>query len=222
MDNINYLRIIATVGAIIPLIVAYFNKEKIKNTKLKDEYFEKLLVPYISECKKDNDLSAVTFIKMRYSYNNFFIPTYIFKLVDNNETELLKKVLIVDYWDTYPNKENNIHNTLNNLSEIVDFLIVYIFRLMMLLLTFSLFFVIVLLFAGIFSYLIGGGIESNVGSYIVYLIIGVPLLIYIKFSLKRIINSSADCYTMKNSKIEDLLKKIEKKYNKNFNKYYIN
>ena len=79
-----------------------------KTHKREDEYYDKVLKPFIIKYAKNKNINAVKCIREIVHREQDYVPKYIFYLLDNNRKEELKKVLIVDYFDLYNNDSNNI------------------------------------------------------------------------------------------------------------------
>lgn len=111
-----YKELLAALSGIAAFIITYFDKGEKKYELMKDMYFEKVLKEYHIRYVEDNKINSVRFIKKNYKKSDSYIPRYIFYLVDNNEKEKLKQVLLEDYFNYYPNFENSLSNTFNKLA----------------------------------------------------------------------------------------------------------
>jgi|GEM_PF-1792827 len=232
MENIDFFKLLGIVGAVITFIITFFNKEQSKYGKLEHEYFEKLLVPYINECMKNNGLNSVRFIKRRFNRKDYFIPSYIFYLVDNDDRQLLHKVLVEDYRDKYPNNTNVIFKTMDNIFHTMDFIFIFIYYIFIFVIVFFFLMTLKELFNMAYYFIndIASGMNvansniSNLKFYIVVMIITVIVLILTVWFVRAFINSINDEYTMIDKKIKSIVEKKERKYDKNKNKgkYYIN
>ena len=228
MNTDNYIKIIGLIVTIFAFIGTIFNLEKNKIDKLKEEYFKNLLIVYINEYKKHKKLNAVKFINKRYTMNNYFIPSYIFYLADENKKELLHKVLIVDYRNNFPRKRNSISNVISSIDGILRIVSIYISdfvrALYIIALPLSFIFLILTIIFNIYgvnrSVTIAGIQISDIQFSILTIITIIIILLILKYMQKKIINKVYDDYTMKKGEIEKVLEKKEKEYSAS-NDYYI-
>lgn len=224
MENIDYFKLVGIIGAVITFFITFFNKEQSKYSKLEQEYFEKLLVPYINECMKNNGLNPVRFIKRSFNRKDYFIPSYIFYLVDNDERKLLHKVLVVDYREKYPNNINVILKTMDNIFHTIEFIFIFLYYIYIVFIFLLSMMTLKELFSMVSDMDIANGNISNIKSYIgviISIIVGVLIVV---FFLRELINDINDEYTIVNKKIKNMVKSKVKKYDKDRRKgkYYIN
>lgn len=232
MGNIDYFKLLGIIGAVITFIITFFNKEQSKYSKLEQEYFEKLLVLYVNEYMKNNGVNSIRFIKKKFNRKDYFIPSYIFYLVDNDDKVLLHKVLIEDYREKYPNNANVILKTMDNIFHTMDFIFIFIYFIFIFVIVFFFMMTLKELLNITYYYIndIASGMNianSNIPDlkfYIVVMIIMVIVLILTVWFVRALINSINDEYTMIDKKIKSIVEKKERKYNKNKRngKYYIN
>ena len=227
MDN--YLIIAATIVTVAGVIIAYFNVEQDKYEELKKEYFTNVLEIFFAEYVKNNNIDVVNNFNQDFTNRPKFIPSYIYYLIRENENEKLKKVLIIDYIESYPSLSNNISNTLDKFIRRFAFLesIVYIIVMLM---------CILMSLQGILgcidylkSYYLDGisgtmtsfGVEmSPIIFYSLYIVLAIIFIGILKFTLDNVINS-IDEYSLKRKTIQSIVNKKVKKYNKKYTKYYI-
>ncbi|TGY43175.1 hypothetical protein [Clostridium perfringens] len=126
MGNIDYFKILTILGAVFTFIIAYFDKEHKKNLDLKEEYFKNILVPYINKYRKNKKINPIKFLKSKDEENIYFIPPYIFYLLDERNKVDLHKVLIEDYKENFPSSKNSIWKTFNRLDKIIDLISVFL------------------------------------------------------------------------------------------------
>lgn len=79
-----------------------------KDNKREATYYEEILNPFVVAYKKNHSINPVIFLKSKIKEDCDFIPKYIFLLVQNEEGENLKKVLICDYCELYHNDDNSV------------------------------------------------------------------------------------------------------------------
>ena len=210
----DYIKMITCISSIIALLNTYSKLGE--NTKLSEDYFEKVLSVYIKEYKRNKDLNPIKFIKRRFNIGNYFIPSYIFYLIDEGEMEKLHKILIVDHREKFPNKRNRISLGINNISLLLAGIMLFIY-----------YFVLAISVIGMIFTVI-----SIVGNFILsktmdmeyvrtFKVISLTILISIIFIwcvFDTIIKS--DDYNFKIKHIEKVIKRKEKQFNKSKG-YYI-
>ncbi|MBE6061213.1 MAG: hypothetical protein E7215_13740 [Clostridium sulfidigenes] len=234
MENIDYFKLLGIVGAIITFIITFFNKEQSKCGKLEQEYFEKLLVLYVNEYMKNNEVNSIRFIKKKFNRRDYFIPSYIFYLVDKGDKVLLHKVLIEDYREKCPNNANVILKTMDNIFHTMNFIVIFIYYIFIFVVGILFLMTLKELFNIAYYFIndIASGMNisnsniSNLKFYIVAMIIMVIILILILilWFLKFFINNINDDYTMIDKKIKGIVEKKKRRYDKSEDKckYYIN
>ncbi|CUO17042.1 hypothetical protein [Clostridium perfringens] len=124
MKNIDFFKVLTILGAVFTFIIAYFDKEHKKSIDLKEEYFKKILVPYVNKYRENKEINIIEFLKEQIDENSCFIPPYILFLVDNKNEIALHKVLIIDYKKNFPNSKNNIFNTLSRIDRITELIFI--------------------------------------------------------------------------------------------------
>ncbi len=224
----DYIKIFGVISTIVTVIVTLFNKEQKKLEELSQIYFKEILVPYINEYRKNNNLNSIKFIKKRYGNKEYYIPHYILYLMDNNNKDLLHKVLIVDYWKIYPNNENSVSNTINSLTMIFNFLVIFSYIIMGSIFAFFIIQSIKFICSELWinrgvsiTITIGNSSIPGVLEYIILLISGLLALVYSKFAYSFTLKYTKDEYTININKIDKILKKKEKKFDKSSKEYYI-
>ncbi|EGT5422672.1 hypothetical protein KWR14_017080 [Clostridioides difficile] len=213
-DNL-FLSCLSTIIAIVTTFITLFSKnQKIIETHT-DTYFNKLLVPYINEYKNNDNINAVDYIKSRYTLEDYYIPKYIFYLLDENNFCLLHKILVVDYWEIHPSKRKNIYKVMNNLSDIYDFLAIMALFFLSIMYTYGalssgyLFISKIIMFRTITF--------EDVIRFFEYMAITV-FFFYLSVKIFKNIN---DDYSIKNKDIMKNIQKREKDYDKNYDRFYI-
>ncbi|HDK7140060.1 TPA: hypothetical protein PTV74_003940 [Clostridium botulinum] len=225
----DYIKIFGVISTIVTVIVTFFNKEQKKYEELSQNYFKEVLVPYFNEYRKNNNLNSIKFIKRKCNNKQYYIPHYILYLIDNDNKQLLHKVLIVDYWKIYPNNLNNILKAINSLSEIFKFLIIFIYIISSFIFIYAILQSISFIWSEIFWISKGGSAIITIGNIsipsilegIILLIIGLLALSYSRFAYSFTLNHIVDEYTININKINKILKRKEKIFIKSNAKYYI-
>lgn len=220
MEKTDYFKLLAVIGAVITFIVTYFNKEEKKYSKLTNRYFNDLLVPYVSEYRNNKGINPIKYIRKKYNYNDYYIPTYIFYLLENNDKENLHKVLIEDYKEKFPSSSNIIWNTVYKIFNIMDLIFVFISLYFVLLIIMYIFQLSNEILSNVISYIGHGFNKENlviiIGNSVAIIIFTIFLFVVRPTVKNRIITD--DEYSTKIKNIESLVKRKVKKYNKR-NKY---
>lgn len=224
MEELGTFNTLIIIGGIITFISNYHNKEQEKYNKLIDTYFEKVLVTYIKAYKNSNDLNPVKYIKKRYTMEDYYIPSYVFYLVENNEKEKLHKVLMEDYKENFPNSTNGIWKAMDSIVGIFSICMSLIFVVMSILIGVNMVNVIL----NYLSYLITNigkvGISEPLKATLGLIVsIGICILLFyvMKYSMNVMVNNGDDTYKFKVKNIKKSINRKIKKYDKRGNDYYI-
>lgn len=224
MENTDYLKIIALIGGVVTFIITYFNKEQNKYIKLVDDYFEKVLVKYVDLYNKDKKINPINFIQENYSMKDYFIPSYIFCLINSNRKVDLHKVLLEDYRERFPNNTNGIFRTIDNLRYTYSLFEVFIFSFLFIipvLVIISMIISVVSLVITSFGEGFKEGMISSVAALIMIVVIIIVVYHIFKYLAKYIAKGMKDEYTMKTKEIEELIKNKVKSYDETINNYYL-
>ncbi|MFL0197292.1 hypothetical protein ACJDU8_17255 [Clostridium sp. WILCCON 0269] len=227
--NIDFKQMIAIIVAIITFLITYFIKKEEKRDELEKSYFELLLVPYINEYKKNKNINSIKFINKRYTRENYYIPSYIFYLITNNNKQLLHKVLVIDYKNKFPNTKNTILHTLNEISTIVYFIVIFIYLILSFVILFSVFYGVESFVSDLYYYskdirgsiTIGNLTLNDFTFSVICILIPIIIFIVINIAARYFINIIPDEYATKISKIKKNINKKKKEYDKYHRKYYI-
>ncbi|HDF5576763.1 TPA: hypothetical protein PC790_001101 [Clostridioides difficile] len=118
MENID--DIIKILGVVSVVIVAYFNRDKVKLDKSFDDYFDNFLLSYVKKYNKDRTMDTINFVEEKYIQGEYYIPSYVFYILKekynddlNKKREVLHKVLIFDYWNNYTSFRNTVSKAFN-------------------------------------------------------------------------------------------------------------
>lgn len=211
----DYIKIITCISSVIALLNTYSKLGD--NAKLSQDYFEKLLSIYIKEYKENKKLNPIKFIKKRFNISDYFIPSYVFYLVDKGEKEKLHKILIVDHRDKFPNKKNRIALGINNISLLLVGIISFIYYFVLAISIVGMVFTIICLIVDLaFSKTMN--IENVHNLEIILLVIVASAIIIWNFFN---ITSKSDDYNFKIKHIKKIIKRKEKQFKKSKG-YYIN
>ncbi|EGT3903104.1 hypothetical protein ERM42_12195 [Clostridioides difficile] len=229
VKGIGFAKIYSVVSTIFIALIVYFKAEQKKRELYLDKYFEKVLTPYILEYKKNNTINSVKFIRKRYTIKDYYIPSYIFYLVENNKNEDLKKVLSVDYINNYPNNKNDINKALDKITQVVDFILVLTYTAlkifafcMILILCFCILIFLIDFFKSTLSHnIILKKDKLIIIESFIWLIIMYLYYIFCKFARENIADNEYNTYTRKRKCIEKNIIRKKKIYKKVSKKYYI-
>lgn len=213
----DYIALITAGISVVIAIIACFNKEQEKGEKLQDEYF-KILTEYFEIKKANPYMNTLEYIR-KFKFKKCCIPSYIFYVADQNDEERLKKLLLVDYWDYYPNVVNNTNKVL----EKFDKLIYFIGKISLILWAMFVLSVIVMEPISIISNFSKIN-EGNIFMIIVAALLIDSILIVSVFLSKNQVDSwgnELDIYSMNIKTIHKTIKRKEKRYKKRIDKYYI-
>lgn len=211
----DYIKIITCISSVIALLNTYSKLGD--NAKLSQDYFEKLLSIYIKEYKENKKLNPIKFIKKRFNISDYFIPSYVFYLVDKGEKEKLHKILIVDHRDKFPNKKNRIALGINNISLLLVGIIAFVYYFVLAIAIVGMVFTIIFLIVDLaFSKTMN--IENVHNLEIILLVIVASAIIIWDFFN---ITIKGDDYNFKIKHIKKIIKRKEKQFKKSKG-YYIN
>lgn len=207
--------IVATIGAATTIFNIFFKGERGR----KQEYYNDILKPFAVAYKKDPSTNAIDFVKSRAEHGNDNIPKYIFYLVDSQDDILLKKVLIDDYLNLYPNeynKKRNLFETVNKLLDYLMFLLLFLFVFMgALVMTSGIMTLVSFLFAETLPPLVDwwNGIKET--------LIGIAISLVGLIPVKLSEWLSKDMYTVKKSRIQKMINKKARRYDRSFDDYIL-
>ena len=208
--------IVASIGAATTIFNIFFKGERGR----KQEYYNGILKPFAVAYKKDPSINAIDFVKNRAEHGNDNIPKYIFYLIDSQDDDtLLKKVLIDDYLNLYPNeynKKRNLFETVNKLLDYLMFLLLFLFVFMgALVMTSGSMTLISFLFAEKLPPLVDwwNGIKET--------LIGIAISLVGLIPVKLSEWLSKDMYTVKKSRIQKMITKKARRYDRSFDDYIL-
>lgn len=120
--------IISSIVALISTVGTLIYKGLMKKSDDREqEYYSKLLKPFIGTIRHNPDVDAIKFVKANVKLEDDFVPKYITYLVNQGaeKREELQKVLIVDYISLYENVEKGIQRVYNALSKIMAYVVLF-------------------------------------------------------------------------------------------------
>ncbi|MFR2552079.1 MAG: hypothetical protein ACLS8D_09550, partial [Clostridioides difficile] len=167
---------------------------------------------------KDKNINSITFFQDKNSLINCFIPNYVFSIIDKNDSILLHKILIVDYWEKNNSSLNNIYKKIDRLCNITDFVGMFLFIFGSVISFLS---TILSLFIVVIDFFVLSKVDKDTKMFIVIGIIGAILFFVLIYFANKKLKNFKDDYTIKNEEIEKFIKNKEEEYNNNHIKYYI-
>ncbi|WP_283592786.1 hypothetical protein [Paraclostridium bifermentans] len=204
----DYIKIITCISSIIAVLSTYSKFGE--NTRLSEEYFEKVLRIYIREYKRNKYLDPIKFIKRRFNIGDYFIPSYVFHLIDVGRKEQLHKVLIVDYREGFPNKRNRIELGISSISILLAGIMIFIYYFV---LAAILVLMIITVICIVGNFVLAKTMDmndvNNIKIMLLAIIISIILVVVLFNNMAK-----SDNYSLKIEHIEKLIKKKENKFNK--------
>ena len=124
MENVTM--VIAAISAVIGVTATIYKILFRSDAKRVEKYYEEILKPFIIDYHKDRNMNVINFLDNKAERDNDVIPKYIFYLIDNGKekSEDLKKVLLYDYIDIYPNDNNKMLRFMEMISKFLAFVMV--------------------------------------------------------------------------------------------------
>ncbi|HBF6218014.1 hypothetical protein [Clostridioides difficile] len=200
------------------MIVTFYKSSQKKVENYEELYFEKILLPYVEEYRKDKNINSITFFQDKNSLINCFIPNYVFSIIDKNDSILLHKILIVDYWEKHNSSLNNIYKKIDRLCNVTDFVGMFLFIFGSVISFLS---TILSLFIVVIDFFVLSKVDKDTKMFIVIGIIGAILFFVLIYFANKKLKNFKDDYTIKNEEIEKFIKNKEEEYKNNHIKYYI-
>lgn len=206
MDKLQ--NIITIISLTITLLTIIYKSGYKNNHDRERRYYNKILMPFFEKNALNNEFDIIKFCEKKVKYSDEDIPMYVRFLINHNEEEKLKKVLMIDYINLY---KNDI-NTICNITTLVEKIIFYLKLLVE--------FVLIILGTGliIFSFLKMLS-ERNI-SDLVLIIFGIIVFIIYIFLMKNDISWHEDRYALNTKGIQKHIAKKIKLYEKQKDKYY--
>lgn len=168
--------------------------------------------------KKNNSINSVSFVNKKTKKDDDIIPKYIYYLIDKDDKDGLRKVLIYDYWHLYKNDDNKMSGIAKYVSKLCNYILILLSIIFLILGAISI--------AGGIMFLISVALEIIGKStkqrewsvFFISIILGIFCLsssIGINIVV-RLLNH--DIYTIKKKKIEKIIKDKIKTYDKEISK----
>ncbi|MBZ6007297.1 hypothetical protein K1514_15495 [Paraclostridium bifermentans] len=223
VDNISKI-----VGVVVSIATIINTISKVdKHNKLIERYFDEALSVYVKESKKNKKINPVVFIKERFDIKDYFIPSYIFYLVDKSDKERLHKVLMDDYRSKFPSQRNLIANGIISIFLIIIMIFINIYLALAIVSAFSAAFMCFLSVVNIIFLKDINASRDFMSAMGHCIFIGIVTGAYVYYAY----NFTEDDYTLTIKQIEKKIKKKVKYFDKKsifwrlFNRhddYYIN
>lgn len=129
----NISSFIAIIGSLIAICTTIYKKIFKNGFKREQEYYRKVLLPYVEKNKSGN-ANALHEIIIQIKRTDEYIPKYIWYLIDKSQNQTdnatsnddLHKVLIYDYLDIYPNDDNMMGRLAGIVTKILTFIIIFL------------------------------------------------------------------------------------------------
>lgn len=204
--------IISSIVALVSTAGAFIYKVFLKKGDDREqEYYLRLLKPFIRAIRHNPDVDAIKFVKANVQLEDDFVPKYITYLVDQGaeKKEDLRKVFVRDYFSIYCNNENRLENAIMKISQLLVWIL---WGIGFCFLTVASFFIVLGLFATLVFCILSPLVKKvfileDVCLGLGVILIGVIILgfawLLMKFS--RVLDE--DRYTFEKSKIENKIKK---------------
>ncbi|WP_283592783.1 hypothetical protein [Paraclostridium bifermentans] len=211
MKTSEIISILSGITAIIVFIKFYLDKELIIIDKMSHNYFEKILHPFARKYSDNANLNTKKFLKNLENYNDYFVPPYLHYLVDNEDVELINKILVVDYETLYPSEDGLFRRSKISMERLFFFIINFSYEFLSRIAPF---------------WLIGYALYIMFSKQNYINIIGAFIFCIIVVALMKFLNNvneilHLDNYTIKESRIRLLIKSKENKYKKMQENIYI-
>ncbi|MCC0643841.1 MULTISPECIES: hypothetical protein [unclassified Clostridioides] len=226
MENIdNIIKILGVVSVVIGVIVAYFNRDKVKLDKSFDDYFDNFLLSYVKKYNKDRTIDTINFVEEKYIQGEYYIPSYVFYILKekhnddlDKKREVLHKVLIFDYWNNYTSFRNTVSKAFNQMFNSTIF-VLFIFYLLLV--------GILLVFLPLYLLIVIIDMPLNINVFLksedFKTLFGLAVILAITYFVQYFIkNKLSNDYTIVTNDIEKIINKKIKEYENNKKKYFIN
>ncbi|EGT4532821.1 hypothetical protein BGT96_18060 [Clostridioides difficile] len=226
MENIDdIIKILGVVSVVIGVIVAYFNRDKVKLDKSFDDYFDNFLLSYVKKYNKDRTIDTINFVEEKYIQGEYYIPSYVFYILKekhnddlDKKREVLHKVLIFDYWNNYTSFRNTVSKAFNQMFNSTIF-VLFIFYLLLV--------GILLVFLPLYLLIVIIDMPLNINVFLksedFKTLFGLAVILAITYFAQYFIkNKLSNDYTIVTNDIEKIINKKIKEYENNKKKYFIN
>jgi len=200
-----------SVASIISFLITLFNKEHDKYIKSKDEYFNLFLTIFYDKYKEGKDFDIKKFYLENCSRSNYYIPPYVHFLIEKKEYKSLERILIVDYYDLYPNYKNIIFKTMTYFMNIIDFLY-YLFMILLIAVIATL----ILIVLGMMGFM-----NSNISLQHFVILSVCTIILFFLFKVSALYMDKSDIYSLNKGRIAENIDFKQKRFYKIIEKMYL-
>lgn len=222
-------KILVLVSGITTVFTFVFSIYKLifkEGREREENYYQTVLKPYIFQYIKCEEIDTINVIKTKIKRNDNNVPPYVFYLVDEGIEEDLRRVLIYDYMTIYPNDANRLGRIMEFILKIIFYLFFTLSVLSMLICTFFLSYGLLDTLSAIVNALLSVVTSKEIvliewNEIFATIVCG---LIFEGVSVTCIKLANAyniDRYTIKKKKIQGIIKRTLRKYEKNIDKYFL-
>ena len=224
-ENINFIEAIVT--SLITMCTLIYNTFFKGGFKREKQYYNKILIPFIEALKAGNE-NALQEIKDQINHTDECVPKYVIHLINTSQIQTdntitdkkLLKVFIYDYLDIYPNDDNRMDQLPCIILKIFTYFKFFLAFLFLMVGNMYLFIII----NSFLQYGMDNGFISSFTSNIrridcfeiLRAVICYGLYVAVIFWAK---NSNIDRYTTRKKKIEKMICRKVKAYDKRNDKY---
>lgn len=212
MNTLDYFKILPILITVLTFIIKYFNIHDKLYIESKEKYFKDVLAVYVSKLNLGLDINPIIFLKKERFEGGYFIPPYIWKLVNQNNKDDLHKILIVDYKNNYPNIENNEVKIINKISYILEIILMILFTLMLSFTFFVMFELAITAVVDLVNFIQNNSNTFELKNYLPYgivLIISLLATMGLVFIIKKKLKRDDDYCMEKNAVDKNIEKKIK-------------
>lgn len=204
--------IAAAISAILGSIITIYKLILKNEEKRIKTYYEELLKPFVNAYHKNKNINIIKYLNKKAKRNNDAIPKYIFYQLDKKESENLKKILLYDYSCIYPNDANKIMKFVEMFEKTLYLILFVSSFTLFIFATICLSFTLILFILYLFG--------SNIAFLdLLWLSIACFTLSIIIIQIYKVMD--IDMYTLKECRIQKLINRKIKSYNKNSDKYIL-
>lgn len=220
METINNITAIAAaISTLIAVGMTIYKLVVNKKKKRINEYFDKIILPFVKECQNDPSKEDwALYVSGLYTIKDDFVPPYITFLINQNESQKLKHVIISDFYLYHDDEENNYFNAFEQLSSFMIFVLISVFIFLLSLCLFmgifEFFTVLLYLLNCILKFMGNSGI--NILKDVVNIIVLILLVIFLWIMIKFMFQQVDGCYSVRLKQINKTIHRKEKSY---LNKY---
>lgn len=217
--------IVAAIGAGVTIYNTFFKNESTRKRK----YYESLLQPFIRECNKGKAFNTTEFVNNTVDRTDDNIPKYVFYLADLQIAEQkskeqhmqtednLKKVLIADYLNLYPNENTKKCNFFDIIRKLFDYILILLSFYFIFLGALIISYQCLSLISNILTNLTA--IFDSLFASFKTVVLGILIMFIGAFPVLLTEWSSKDMYTVKKKQIKKIISKKISRYDDRIDQY---